>query len=211
MAAISAQMVKELREITGAGMMDCKRALEAANGDMARAQEILREQGLASAKKKQGRVATEGLVHAYIHHGGRVGVLVEVNCETDFVARTDDFKTLVHNIALQIAATNPSFIRREEVPAALIEKERSIYRQEALAEGKPEKVVDRIVEGKLEKFFAEVCLEEQPFIRDDKITVGQMVSEAVARLGENVRIRRFARFELGQADSNGQSGAGEKE
>lgn len=211
MAKVTAQMVKELREITGAGMMDCKRALEEAGGNFERAQEILREQGLASAQKKRGRAAGEGLIHAYIHHGGRVGVLVEVNCETDFVARTEDFQELVHNIALQIAATAPLYVRRDQVPAEIIEKERALLEQEAKAEGKPEQVVARIVEGRLDKFLADICLEEQPYIRDDKMTVGQLVAEAIARLGENIRIRRFVRYELGQADGEDPASTGNED
>lgn len=198
MAEITAQQVKQLRELTGAGMMDCKRALQDAGGDMKKAQELLREWGLASALKKQGRTAAEGLIHSYIHHGGKVGVLVEVNCETDFVARTTEFQQLAHDIALQIAAAKPLYVNRSEVPQDVIERERAIFRKEAQAEGKPEKVIERIVDGKMEKFFSEICLEDQPFIRDDKKTVGELVTEAIAQLGENIRIRRFARFELGE-------------
>ncbi|HEY8449600.1 MAG TPA: translation elongation factor Ts [Bacillota bacterium] len=198
MAEITAQRVKELRELTGAGMMDCKRALEEAGGDLDKAQELLRAKGLAAAQKKQGRQASEGLIDAYIHHGGRVGVLVEVNCETDFVARTEEFRNFVHDVALQVAAARPLYVRREEVPAAVIEREREIYRQQAANEGKPAHVVERIVEGKLEKFFATVCLEEQPFIRDGDVTIRELTQQLIARLGENIRIRRFARFELGE-------------
>jgi len=203
---ITAELVRTLRERTGAGMMDCKRALEETGGDLDRAQQILRERGLAAAQKKAGRQTAEGLVHAYIHHGGRVGVLVEVNCETDFVARTDDFRAFVHDVAMQVAATNPSYVRREDVPADVVAREREVYRKQALAEGKPEQVVDRIVEGRLEKFFEQVCLEEQPFIKDGDRTIRELTQELIAKLGENIRIRRFVRFELGAAEP-GDSGA----
>src|SRR5690606_3193469 len=172
---ITAEMVRTLRERTGAGMMDCKRALQETGGDLERAQDVLRERGLAAAQKKAGRQTAEGLVHAYIHHGGRVGVLIEVNCETDFVARTEDFQAFVHDMAMQVAATNPRYVRREEVPADVVEKERQIFRQQALAEGKPENIVDRIVDGRLDKFFAEICLEEQPFIKDGDRTIRDLV------------------------------------
>ncbi|WP_026485893.1 translation elongation factor Ts [Caldanaerobius polysaccharolyticus] len=195
---ITASMVKELRERTGAGMMDCKKALTEAQGDMERAIEILREKGLAAAAKKAGRVAAEGIVTSYIHGGGRIGVLVEVNCETDFVARTEDFKNFVHDIAMQIAAANPQYISREEVPEDVVEKEKEIYRTQAKNEGKPDKVVEKMVEGRLEKYYKEVCLLEQPFIRDDSKTIKQLLNELIAKIGENVVIRRFARFELGE-------------
>lgn len=195
---ITAQMVKELRERTGAGMMDCKRALSEANGDMEKATEILRKKGLAQVAKRAGRVAAEGLVESYIHFGGRLGVLVEINCETDFVARTDEFKALAKDIAMQIAAANPQYVRREEVDQARLEKERAIYREQALAEGKPEKVIDKIVEGRLEKFYKEVCLMEQPFIKDNEKTVADVVNAAAAKLGENIVVRRFVRFEVGE-------------
>ncbi len=208
MPVISAELVKELRARTGAGMMDCKRALDEAGGDMERAVEWLREKGLAAAAKKAGRVAAEGLVHSYIHPGGRIGVLVEVNCETDFVARTDEFRQLVHDLAMQVAAAAPRYVAREEVPPDEVERERQILRARTLEEGKPPHVVDRIVEGRLEKqFFAQACLLEQPFIKNPDVTVGQLVKEAVARLGENVIVRRFARFELGETVAK--QGAGE--
>lgn len=197
--AISAKQVAELRARTGAGMMDCKRALEESGGDMERAAELLREWGMASAAKKAGRETAEGLVHAYIHGQGRIGVLIEVNCETDFVAATDDFRRLVNELAMQVAAANPQYVRREDVPADVVEREREILRKQAEAEGKPAHIVDKIVEGRLEKFFAQVCLEEQPYIRDDSITVGDLIKQAIAKLGENIRVRRFARFELGGA------------
>lgn len=199
---ITAAMVKTLRERTGAGMMDCKRALEETGGDLERAQEVLRERGLAAAQKREGRQTAEGLVHAYIHHGGRVGVLVEVNCETDFVARTDDFREFVHNIALQIAATNPGYVRREEVPADIVERERRLLFQQAAAEGKPEHIRERIVSGRLDKFFSELCLEEQPFVRDDSLTIRELTQSLIAKVGENIRIRRFARFVLGESEDD---------
>jgi len=198
MANISASLVKELRARTGAGMMDCKRALEATDGDIDRAIAYLREKGLAAAAKRAGRVAAEGIVHAYIHPGGRVGVLVEVNCETDFVARNEDFRSLVHDIAMHIAAMNPQYLRREDVPAEIVEKEKAILRKQALEEGKPEHIIDRIVTGRLDKFFKENCLLEQPFIKDSDLTVDEYVKHAIARLGENIQIRRFQRFVVGE-------------
>jgi len=196
--AISAAQVKELREKTGAGMMDCKKALTEANGDMEKAIEILREKGLAAAEKKAGRVAAEGLVEAYIHAGGRIGVLVEVNCETDFVAKTEEFRSFVRDIAMQIAAMNPKYVKRDEVPEDVVNKEREILRTQALNEGKPEHIVEKIVEGRLEKYFKEICLLEQPFIKDGDKTVEQLVKEKIARIGENISVRRFVRFELGE-------------
>ncbi|NLM45382.1 MAG: translation elongation factor Ts [Firmicutes bacterium] len=195
---IPASLVKELREKTGAGMMDCKKALTEAGGDIDKAVEILREKGLAAAKKKAGRIAAEGIVDSYIHMGGRIGVLVEVNCETDFVARTDEFRAFVRDIAMQIAAGNPQYISREEVPEEVLEKEREILRTQAVNEGKPEKVIDKIVAGRLEKFFAENCLLEQPFIRDTDITVKELLQEKIAKIGENISIRRFVRYEMGE-------------
>jgi len=195
--AVSAAMVKELREKTGAGMMDCKKALEDANGNIEKAVEILREKGLAKAAKKSGRIAAEGLVDSYIH-GGRIGVLVEVNSETDFVAKNDEFKQFVRDIAMQVAAANPQYIRREEVSAESIQKEKEILRAQALNEGKPEKIVDKMVEGRIEKYFKEVCLLEQPFIRDPEITIQELLNEKIAKIGENINIRRFVRFEVGE-------------
>jgi len=195
---ISASVVKELRERTGAGMMDCKRALQEANGDMEKAVEILREKGLAAAAKKAGRIAAEGIVDSYIHGGGRIGVLVEVNCETDFVAKTDEFKTFVRDIAMHIAASNPQYLTREDVPEQVIEKEKEILRAQALNEGKPEKVVDKMVEGRLEKFFKENCLLEQPFVKDPDKTVKDILTEKIATIGENISIRRFVRYERGE-------------
>ena len=196
--AISAAMVKELREKTGAGMLDCKQALEEANGDMTKATEILRQKGLAAAAKKAGRAATEGVVESYIHAGGKIGVLVEVNCETDFVAKTEQFREFVKDIAMQVAASNPLYLRREDVPQETLDKEREILRNQALGEGKPAHVVDKIVEGRLNKFFEETCLLEQPFIKDPDKTVGTLLQEKVAVIGENISIRRFVRFELGE-------------
>ncbi|MBN2909355.1 translation elongation factor Ts [Polycladomyces sp. WAk] len=196
--AISAAQVKELREKTGAGMMDCKKALQEANGDMEKAVEILREKGLAAAEKKAGRIAAEGIVESYIHAGGRIGVLVEVNCETDFVAKNAEFQAFVKDIAMQIAAMAPKYVRREEVPAEEVEKEREILRTQALNEGKPEHIVDKMVAGRLEKYFQQVCLLEQPFIKDGDKTIDQMVKEQIARIGENISIRRFVRYELGE-------------
>lgn len=195
---ITASMVKELRERTGAGMMDCKKALMESNGDVDKAIEILREKGLAAAAKKAGRIATEGIVDSYIHGGGRIGVLIEVNCETDFVARTEDFRNFVHDIAMQVAAANPQYVSKEDVPAEVIEKEKEIYRAQAKNEGKPDKVIEKMVEGRLEKYYKDVCLLEQPFIKDDSKTVKQLLNELIAKIGENIVIRRFVRFELGE-------------
>ena len=195
---VTPQMVKELRERTGAGMMDCKKVLVETDGDIEKAIDLLREKGLAAAAKKAGRIASEGIVDSYIHGGGRIGVLVEVNCETDFVAKTDEFKALVKDIAMQIAAANPQYIRREEVPAEHLEKEREILREQAKNEGKPEKIVEKMVEGRIEKFYKEVCLMEQPFIRDTDKNVTDLVNEKIAKIGEKITIRRFARYEMGE-------------
>jgi elongation factor Ts len=196
--AITAAMVKELRERTGAGMMDCKKALEETGGDMDKAIEYLREKGIAKAAKKAGRIAAEGIVESYIHGGGRIGVLVEVNCETDFVAKTEEFRTFVKDIAMQIAAMNPKYVRREEIPQEEIEKEREILKQQALQEGKPEHIVDKIVEGRLQKWYQEVVLLEQAFVKDSDKTIDELVKEKIAKIGENINIRRFARFEMGE-------------
>ncbi|PTX58610.1 elongation factor Ts [Melghirimyces profundicolus] len=196
--AITAAQVKELREKTGAGMMDCKKVLQEAGGDMEKAMELLREKGLAKAEKKADRVAAEGMVESYIHAGGRIGVLVEVNCETDFVAKTDDFREFVRDVAMQIAAMNPRYIRREEVPEEEVNKEREILKTQALQEGKPEHIVDKMVEGRLGKFYERICLLEQPFIKDGDKKVDELVKEKIAKIGENISIRRFARFELGE-------------
>lgn len=194
----TAKDVMTLRERTGVGMMDCKKALTETDGDMEKAIEILREKGLAAAAKKAGRIAAEGIVESYIHMGGRIGVLVEVNCETDFVAKTDQFKAFVRDIAMQIAASNPQYVTKEEVPAEAIEKEREILRVQALNEGKPEKIVDKMVEGRIQKYFKEVCLMEQPFVKDPDKTVAQLVNEQVATIGEKISIRRFVRYEMGE-------------
>lgn len=193
-------LVKELRERTGAGVVDCQKALTETGGDLEKAIIFLREKGLAAAAKRSGRAAAQGAVGAYIHGGGKIGVLVEVNCETDFVARTDEFQRLIKDIAMQIAAANPRYVRREEVPEAEKEKERAIYRAQTEQSGKPAAVIGRIVEGKLEKFFSEICLLEQPFIRDPSKTIEQLVKDAVARTGENVVVRRFSRFQIGEGD-----------
>jgi elongation factor Ts len=195
---ISAADVKELRNRTGAGMMDCKKALEESGGDMEQAIEYLRKKGLATAAKRAGKIASEGLVHAYIHGGGRIGVLIEVNCETDFVAKTDAFKELVHDLAMQVAASRPEYIAREDVPDEVLAKEKEILRAQALNEGKPEKVIDRIVAGRLEKFFQDNCLLEQPFIKDMDRTIQDLINEAVAKLGEKIVVRRFVRYEVGE-------------
>jgi elongation factor Ts len=198
---IRADQVKELREKTGAGFMDCKKALAEAEGDLDRATRWLREKGLAAAAKKAGRETSEGMIGAYLHAGGRIGVLVEVNCETDFVAKTPDFQNLVKDLAMQVAAASPAvarYVQREEVHADVVDAEREIYRAQAQSTGKPEKVIEKIVDGKVERFLREICLLEQPFIRDPEKTVRDIVSEAIAKLGENINVRRFARFQLGE-------------
>ncbi len=196
----SAEMVKELRDRTGAGVMDCKAALDSSKGDLAGAVEFLRKKGLADAAKKAHREAKDGVVHAYIHPGAKIGVLVEINCETDFVARTEDFQQLVKDIAMQVAAANPSYVAREHVPAAVIEKEREIYREQMADQKKPPQVLDKIIEGKVEKFYAEQCLLDQPFIRDatGKLRIKDMVDQATAKMGERVVVKRFARFQVGE-------------
>jgi len=199
---VRAESVKELREKTGAGFMDCKKALAEAGGDLDQAVRWLREKGLAAAAKKAGRVTSEGLIGSYLHAGGRIGVLVEVNCETDFVAKTPDFQGLVKELAMQVAAASPAlprYVRREEVPADVIDLEREIYRAQAKSSGKPDKVIDKIVDGKVDKFLSDICLLEQPFIRDPEKTVKDIVSAAIAKLGENINVRRFARFQLGES------------
>jgi elongation factor Ts len=194
----SPQQIKELREQTGVGFMDCKRALEETGGDIEKAIEHLRKQGIAKAEKRMGRVTREGLVEAYIHPGSRLGVLVEVNCETDFVAKTDEFKTFARDVCMQIAATNPVAVSREDLPKDVVEKEESIYRTQALSSGKPEAVVDKIVKGKMEKYYAEVCLLEQPFVKDQEKVIETLLRELIAKTGENITIKRFARFRLGE-------------
>jgi elongation factor Ts len=197
-ATIPATLVRELRERTGVGFMECKAALAEANGDLDRALTLLREKGLASASKKMGRVASDGLVVSYVHGGGKIGVLLELNCETDFVARTDEFSTLARDIAMQVAAANPSYARREEVPEAVLEKERAILRVQATSSGKPEGVIERIVQGRMEKFFSEACLLEQPFIKDPEVKVEDRIKEVIAKVGENIVVRRFCRYQLGE-------------
>ena len=197
--AVEASLVKELREKSGAGMMDCKKALSETGWDLDRAIDYLRKAGIASAEKRTGRTASEGLVESYIHPGNRVGVLIEVNCETDFVARTDDFRSLVRNIAMQVAATAPLAVSREEIAADVIEREREIYRAQVAESGKPANIIEKIVEGRIEKFYGESCLLDQPFIREPERTVGEIVKEMSGRLGENVVVRRFSRFALGQS------------
>ncbi len=198
--AVDAKLVKKLREITGAGMLDCKKALEETGGDIEAAVELLRKKGIAKAAKKAGRETKEGLIHSYIHAGGRIGVLLELNCETDFVARNELFKELANELAMQIAAMRPKWVKREDVPKEIIEKEGEIAREAALAEGKPEHIAEKIAEGKLEKFFKEVCLLEQPYIKDDKKTIEELIKEYIAKLGENIQIRRFCRYELGEEE-----------
>ena len=199
--ASSAEQVKELRERTGAGVMDCKAALDASKGDMQGAIEHLRKKGLADAAKKAHREAKDGVVASYIHPGSKIGVLVEINCETDFVARTDDFQQLVKDVAMQVAAANPSYVSREDVPGAVVEKEREIYRQQMADQKKPPQVVDKIIEGKLEKFYAESCLLEQPFIRDasGKTRLKDMVDQSTSKMGERIVVKRFARFQVGES------------
>jgi elongation factor Ts len=195
---ITAALVKKLRDATGAGMMECKAALTEAGGNLDDATTILRKRGLASATKKAGRSTNEGLIGHYIHMGGKIGVLVEVNCESDFVARTDDFQSLAREISMHIAAANPQYVRREDVPADIIERERSIYRSQLEDQKKPAAVVDKIIEGKLGSFYEQVCLLDQPSIRDPKLTVGQLVQQAIAKMGENISVPRFVRFKLGE-------------
>lgn len=198
MAEITAALVKDLRERTGAGMMDCKKGLVECNGDLEKAIDYLREKGLAAAAKKEGRIAAEGVVEAYIHGEGRIGVLVEINCETDFVARGDEFKQFAKDIAMQIAAAKPLYVNIEEVPAEIIDHEKAILRAQALNEGKPEKIVDKMVEGRIDKFYKETCLMEQSFIKDPDIVIKDLVVEKVAKIGEKISIRRFTRYELGE-------------
>ncbi len=195
---ISASSVKELRDMTGAGMMDCKRALQEADGNIEKAVEILREKGLSAAAKKAGRIAAEGVVESYIHMGGKIGVLVEVNCETDFVAKTAEFKSFVRDIAMHIAASNPTYLSKEEVPEDVINKEKEILRAQALNEGKPEKIVDKMVEGRIAKYYKEICLLEQPFVKDTDKSVQDIVNEQVATIGEKIQIRRFVRYAMGE-------------
>jgi elongation factor Ts len=198
MAKISAEMVKQLREKTGAGIMDCKQALSECDGDLDSATDILRKKGLATAAKRAGRAMTEGKIQSYIHMGGKLGVLVEVNCETDFVARNTDFQEFAKNIAMQIAATNPLGIRPEDIPEETVQKEKEIYQAQALELGKPEKVVDKIAEGKLSKFIKDNCLLQQPYVRDPNITIEDLLNELIAKIGENISVKRYVRFQLGE-------------
>ena len=195
---VNATVVRELRERTGAGIMDCKKALAESGGNLEKAVDYLRQKGLAAAARKVDRVAADGAVGAYVHPGGKIGVLVEINCETDFVARTAEFQALLKDMAMQVAAVNPRYVRREEVSADELEKEKSIYRQQALESGKPERVVEKIVEGKMDRFYSEVCLLEQAFIKDPDRKVSDIIHDAVGRLGENIQVRRFARYHLGE-------------
>jgi elongation factor Ts len=201
MAEITAALVKQLRERTGAGMMECKKALVEANGDTAEAEVVLRKHGIASAGKKATRTTAQGVVGSYIHAGAQLGVLVEVNCESDFVARTDDFQELVRDLAMHIAAADPQFVRKEDVSPAAVEKERDIQRGRALHEGKPEKMVDKIVEGRMAKYYEEVCLYEQPFVKENTITIDQLIKTKIAKLGENITVSRFARFKVGEGET----------
>ena len=194
---ITATLVKQLRERTGAGMMECKKALQEAQGDMSDAEVVLRKRGIATAGKKAGRATRQGLIGSYIHAGGQIGVMVEINCESDFVARTDVFQELVHDIAMHVAATDPRYLRREDVPAAILDKEIEIARDRARAEGKPEKVLDRIIEGQLAKFYETACLLDQPFVKEAALTIDQLVKTRIAKLGENISIARFIRFKVG--------------
>ena len=196
--AISMELVKELREKTGAGMLDCKNALEKANGDINKAIEILREKGLAVAQKRSGRAASQGMVGAYIHMNGKIGVLVEVNCETDFVANTKEFQDFVHELAMQIAATDPRYVKREDVPEEVIAKEKEIYAKQLEEQKKPPQVIEKIVAGKLEKFYEEVCLLDQPYVRDDKKRISDLLKDLIGKLGENIVVRRFVRFQVGE-------------
>ncbi|MDT8901324.1 translation elongation factor Ts [Anaeroselena agilis] len=198
MGMITAEMVKDLRERTGAGMMDCKKALTETGGDMDKAIDFLREKGLAAAAKRAGRVAAEGVVEAYIHGGGRIGVMLELNCETDFVAKTEDFRTLAKDLAMQVAASNPAYVRREEVPAEIIDHEREVLKAQAMNEGKPANIAEKMVEGRIEKYYKENCLMEQPFIKDPDTTVTQLITAKIAKIGENISVRRFVRYQLGE-------------
>jgi len=198
MSAVSATMVKDLRNRTGAGMMDCKKALIENEGDVDKAVDWLREKGISKAAGKAGRIASEGLVQSYIHAGGKIGVLLEVNCETDFTARNDKFVSLVKDIAMHIAAVSPVAVRREEIPADLLERERKVYKAQAVDQGKPEKIIEKIVDGRVEKYFKETCLLEQPFVKDTDKSIQDVVTEAIATIGENIPVRRFVRYELGE-------------
>jgi elongation factor Ts len=200
MAEITAGLVKQLRERTGAGMMECKSALTESNGDLGEAEVVLRKRGIASAGKKASRTTRQGVVGSYIHAGSQLGVLIEVNCESDFVARTDDFQELVRDLAMHVAAADPQFVRREDVTPAVLEKEKEIQKARAIAEGKPEKIAGKVVEGRMAKFYEEVCLYDQPFVKENTITVDQLIKTKIAKLGENISVSRFARFKVGDTD-----------
>lgn len=200
MSEIPAALVKSLRDATGAGMMECKAALKEANGDLEEAKLILRKRGLAQAGKKSGRATSEGLIGSYIHMGGKIGVLIELNCESDFVARTEDFQTLLRELSLQVAAANPSYVKREDIPADVLDRERSVYRAQMENSGKPAPVIEKIIEGKLGAFYEQVCLVDQPSIRDPKVSVSAMLQAAIAKLGENISVARFVRFKVGEAN-----------
>lgn len=196
--ATTSEMVKELRQATAAGVLDCKKALDASDGDFDKAVEYLREKGLAAAAKRAGRAASDGIIGVYVHHGSRVAAMVELNCETDFVARTEEFQTLAHDLAMQVTATQPQFLTREDVPPKVIETEKRTYRAQMADQNKPEHILDRIVEGKLKKFYQEACLLEQPFIKDDDLTVDDLIKNAIAKIGENIVLRRFVRYQIGK-------------
>ena len=203
MAEITAQMVKELRERSGAGIMDCKMALKEAAGDLAQAELNLRKRGIAIAQKKSSRAANEGMIGTYIHPGSKLGVLVEMNCETDVVARTDEFQQLVHDVAMHIAATDPQFIRKEDITEEALENEKQVQRARALQEGKPEHVIEKIIVGRMGKFYEEICLLEQPFVKDSAMTIGELITSKIAQLGENITLSRMTRFKVGEAGSSG--------
>ena len=196
--ATTSEMVKELRQATAAGVLDCKKALDASDGDFDKAVEYLREKGLAAAAKRAGRAASDGIIGVYVHHGSRVAAMVELNCETDFVARTEEFQTLAHDLAMQVTATQPQFLTREDVPPKVIETEKRTYRAQMADQNKPEHILDRIVEGKLKKFYQEACLLEQPFIKDDDLTVDDLIKNAIAKIGENIVLRRFVLYQIGK-------------
>jgi len=196
--ATTSEMVKELRQATAAGVLDCKKALDASDGDFDKAVEYLREKGLAAAAKRAGRAASDGIIGVYVHHGSRVAAMVELNCETDFVARTEEFQTLAHDLAMQVTATQPQFLTREDVPPKVIDTEKRTYRAQMADQNKPEHILDRIVEGKLKKFYQEACLLEQPFIKDDDLTVDDLIKNAIAKIGENIVLRRFVRYQIGK-------------
>jgi elongation factor Ts len=191
-------MIKELRQATGAGVLDCKRALEASDGDFARAADYLREKGIAVAAKRTGRAANDGIIEAYVHHSSRIAAMVELNCETDFVARTEEFQALAHDLAMQVAATEPQYVTRSDVPPEVIEAEKRIYRAQMAGQNKPEQILDRIIEGKLEKFYQDTCILEQPFVKDEDLTIEELIKNAIAKTGENIVLRRFVRYEIGK-------------